>query len=213
MTRRSVAPFAPRPIVRWPASIAVLLIVLCAAGASSQTLPADAIGDSPTFKVQIWGHIEAEFSARVWSYYQLRLRLQEGLRLQTVTNNVAEIWRGELKLAHRIRVAREGAKEGDIFTPASTIRFKQVLLLVMNAKTWAVIMDDNPGEFSHRINGNYPKARTLSTMPYGILSQLPPLPDGIEYRFLGRHLVLHDTRANVILDRIRYAIQCTACDS
>jgi hypothetical protein len=35
---------------------------------------------------------------------------------------------------------------------------------------------------------------------------LPKLPDDIEYRFLGRHLVLHDTRANMILDRIPCAV-------
>jgi hypothetical protein len=29
------------------------------------------------------------------------------------------------------------------------------------------------------------------------------------YRFLGSHLVLLDTRANVILDRIPCAIECT----
>ena len=43
-------------------------------------------------------------------------------------------------------------------------------------------------------------------MPINILAALPKLPDDIEYRFLGRHLVLHDTRANMILDRIPCAV-------
>lgn len=33
------------------------------------------------------------------------------------------------------------------------------------------------------------------------------LPRDLQYRFLGRHLVLLDTRARVILDRIPYAIR------
>ena len=45
-------------------------------------------------------------------------------------------------------------------------------------------------------------------MPGVILRVLPALPDGVEYRFLGNDLILHDTRANVILDRISCAIAC-----
>ena len=58
-----------------------------------------------------------------------------------------------------------------------------------------------------RINGTYPEDKPLSTVPPNILAVLPRLPDDIQYRFLGRHLILLDTRANVILDRIPFAIQ------
>ena len=75
-------------------------------------------------------------------------------------------------------------------------------------------MDDNPaGEFSHKINGIYPDGKPYSTvLPGTILAALPRLPDAVEYRFLGRHLILLDTRANVILDRIPCAIECEGCD-
>ena len=69
-------------------------------------------------------------------------------------------------------------------------------------------MDDNPGEYPHRINSTYRMGKPVSTMPRTILAVLPVLPDDIQYRVLGRHLVLVDTRANVILDRILCAIQC-----
>src|SRR5688500_2675834 len=129
-----------------------------------------------------------------------------------VTEDVAEIRRARRALANRIRTARNGAHEGDIFSPAISAEFKEVLALKMNAKTWAVIMDDNPGEFSHDINGIYPDGKPYSTVPGTILAVLPTLPDAVEYRFLGRHLILLDTRANVILDRIPHAIECDACD-
>ena len=105
-------------------------------------------------------------------------------------------------------MARAESKQGDIFTPAISVEFRKALLLEMNANTWAAIMDDNPGEFSHQINGSYPEGKPLSTVPPNILAVLPRLPDDIQYRFLGRHLILFDTRARVILDRIPYAIQC-----
>jgi len=60
--------------------------------------------------------------------------------------------------------------------------------------------------FSHAINETYPKGTALSTVPINLLVALPKLPDDIEYRFLGRHLILYDTRTNVILDRIPCAV-------
>jgi hypothetical protein len=45
-------------------------------------------------------------------------------------------------------------------------------------------------------------------MPGTFLMVLPILPDGLEYRFLGPNLILHDTRANVILDTMSCAIAC-----
>jgi hypothetical protein len=129
-----------------------------------------------------------------------------------VTGDPAELRNRELALAERIRLARTGATEGEFFTPSISLEFRRVLLIQMDADTWHSLMDDNPGEFHHAINDSYPKKRPLSTVPPNILAALPELPDGIQYRFLGRHLVLHDTRANVILDRIPYAIQCTGCD-
>jgi hypothetical protein len=93
-----------------------------------------------------------------------------------------------------------------------SVEFRRVLLIEMNANTWAPIMDDKPGEFSNQINGTYPEERPLSTVPANVLAVLPRLPDDIQYRFVGRHLILLDTRAGVILDRVPYAINCADCD-
>ena len=105
------------------------------------------------------------------------------------------------------------AAEDVIFTAAIGAEFREVLRLEMDADTWAAIMDDNPGEFSNRINGTYPGRRPLSTVPPNILARLPRLPEDVQYRFVGRHLILLDTRANLILDRIPYAIRCADCDT
>ena len=103
-------------------------------------------------------------------------------------------------LAKRIRVARARAREGEIFTPTISVEFRKVLRLEVNADTWAAIMDDNPGEFSNQINGTYSEKRPLSTVPPNVLAVLPRLPADIQYRLVGRHLILLDTRASVILD-------------
>ncbi len=187
-------------------SLATVLIVLFASVGYAQTPITNPSDDTPDFRVQVWGFIVADFSTRVWSYFELRRTLEEGLPSLTVTNDPAEFMRAELALANSIRVAREGAKQGEIFTTTISVEFRRVLLLEMDASTWAAIMDDNPGEFSHRINGTYPKKRPHSTVPPNVLALLPSLPEDIQYRFLGRHLILYDMRANVILDRIPHAI-------
>jgi hypothetical protein len=192
-------------------AIAVMLIVGSAGYAQAPAPPP--APDGPAFRVQIWGDIAADFSARIWRYSELRTELEKGLPRLRVTEDVRETRSAQRALAKRIRVARDGARQGDIFTAAIGVEFREVLRLEMDADTWAAIMDDNPGEFSNRINGTYPGKRSLSTVPPNILALLPRLPEDVQYRFLGRHLILHDTRANLILDRIPYAIRCADCDT
>jgi hypothetical protein len=169
-------------------------------------------GDTPDFRVRVSSDIATDFRTRVWSYFKLRIELEKGLPAPTVTDNGAEIRRRERALAKRISLARAQAKQGDLFTPTISTEFRNALLLEMNAYTWASIMDDNPGEFSAHINGIYPEGKPVSSVPPNILAALPRLPDDIEYRFLGRHLILLDTRARVILDLIPYAIRSVDSD-
>jgi hypothetical protein len=124
-----------------------------------------------------------------------------------VTGKPADTSATARALANKIRAARTKARQGDIFTPAISVVFKKALFVEMNAHTWKVIMDDNPGEFLSQVNSTYPTGKPLATVPPNILAALPELPADIEYRFVERHLILLDTRAKVILDRIPYAIQ------
>ena len=194
-------------------SLAIALTLLPASVAYPQPPQTQADRDTPVFRVQVWGDIAADFTTRVQSYFDLRSELEKELPALTVTDDPAEIRRTVRALAQKIRVARAEARQGDIFTPAVSAKFRKVLMLEMNTRTWAAMMDDNPGEFSARINDSYPEQKTVSTVPPNILAALPRLPADIEYRFLGRHLILLDTRASVIIDRIPYAIPFAKSDS
>ena len=79
---------------------------------------------------------------------------------------------------------------------------------VTNEGTCESIRDDNPGEFQYPLNSAYPKDKPVSTVPPSMLGVLPRLPEDVWYRFLDTDLILHDSRANVILDRIDNAIRC-----
>jgi hypothetical protein len=191
-------------------ALAIALILLPAAMGFPQTPQApQTVPDQrpPDFRVQIWGDIGGDFSTRVRSYADLRSELekeQPGLR---VTDDPVELWKAVRGLAQRIRVARAQAKQGDVFTPIITAEFRKALVLAMDANTWAVLMDENPGEAATRINGTYPVREPFTTVPPNVLAVLPRLPDDIEYRLMGRDLILLDTRANVIIDRIHHAIR------
>jgi hypothetical protein len=183
-------------------------LMIWSASVGAQELTTTESSDTPVFRVQVWGSLAADFSARVLSYVELRNSLEPGLPRLTVTDNPDEIWRTQRALASRIRVARAAARQGDIFSSTISAEFRKVLLLEMNPTLLSVIMDENPGESSHRINRAYPAGKPRASMPADILAVLPRLPDEVEYRFLGRTLILIDTSANLILDRMPCAMAC-----
>ena len=50
------------------------------------------------------------------------------------------------------------------------------------------------------VNSTYPISAPFSTVPPSVLMALPPLPKELEFRFVGRNLILRDTKANMIVD-------------
>jgi hypothetical protein len=67
-------------------------------------------------------------------------------------------------------------------------------------------MQEVPTRTAPRVNANYPETAALATVPPLILQRLQRLPDGVEYRFMGRNLILRDTRANLIVDVLPEAV-------
>jgi len=69
-------------------------------------------------------------------------------------------------------------------------------------KDQRAILIEVPMKSPPSINTDYPTKLPLATVPPGLLLKLPTLPDDLEYRFLGRHLILRDIKANLIVDFI-----------
>ena len=67
----------------------------------------------------------------------------------------------------------------------------------------AGLAEDMPPGAVADINATYPSTLPLATFPASLLAALPPLPEEIEYRFVGRHLILRDVKANIIIDVLR----------
>ena len=189
-------------------SLATGLILVFATVGSAQNSEGSQDRVAPQIKVQIWGATFVDFNTRVQAYDELRRELEKGLPPLTTTDNPSEIRKALRERAKKIRAARSHAREGDIFTPAISDSFRRALVDEVDPGTCFAILDDNPGEFKHRITGSYPDGAPLSTVPANVLAVLPKLPDDLQYRFVGRHLVLLDGRSGLILDRIRFVIPC-----
>lgn len=123
------------------------------------------------------------------------------------TSDPAKIRAAQQGLAERVGAARQGAKQGDIFTPEIVTRFKRLLRPeVKDTGTKDAIKADNPGRVPFKVNGPYPEKEPLATVPPNVLSSLPQLPKDIEYRFVSKHLILRDARCNLVIDYIPNAI-------
>jgi hypothetical protein len=180
-------------------SLAALTFLAAAAHAQEHATAADA----PAL---------AEFDARVKKYASLRNDINKGAAKQRETEHPEKIAAARETLAARIQAERAGAKPGDIFTPAFQERVRKLLAPEMagakGKNTRGSIWDEGPGPgaFKLEVNSIYPKDQPLGSMPPNVLKALPPLPEGLEYRFVYRHLVLRDEQANLIIDFMPAAI-------
>jgi hypothetical protein len=145
--------------------------------------------------------VMADFKARVDKYVELRKKADDTAPHLKKTEEPKDIRTAQQMLVERIGVARSGAKQGDIFTPEIAAQFKRLIRPESREQgTKEAIKSDKAANVPFKINGPYPDKEPLSTVPPNVLAALPALPKDIDYRFVGKHLILRDTRANLIID-------------
>jgi hypothetical protein len=153
-----------------------------------------------------------EFKARVDEYADLHKRLAKGDARQKETPEPARIDAAKKALAAKVQAARPDAKHGDIFTPAIRPVFRRLLTAPLTGADGrdakAIIKDDAPapGTVPFKVNARYPDSQPLPTVPANVLLTLPQLPEPLEYRIVGQHLLLLDTASDLIVDYILNAI-------
>jgi hypothetical protein len=148
-----------------------------------------------------------DFKARVEKYDQLRKKADDSAPPLKESNDSAKIKDAQHGLAERIGAARVGVKQGDIFTPEISTVFKRLLKPeAQQHTTKEVLKEDKPVVVAFKVNGPYPDKQPVVTMPPNVLAAMPALPKDIEYRFIEKHLILRDARANLIIDYIPNAI-------
>lgn len=115
-------------------------------------------------------------------------------------------------LGERVRAARTDARRGDIFFPAIQRQIATVVRSELRGPgsetARLTVMEGNPkvegqAKIEVAVNATYPHAAPVSSMPPMLLRKLPELPQDLEYRFVGHDLILHDAKANLIVDYIK----------
>jgi hypothetical protein len=156
--------------------------------------------------------VMAEFKKRVDGYADLHERLAKGDAEQKERATPAEISSAKAALAAKVRASRANAKQGDIFTPSVRPVFRRLLRPELKGEDGrdakAVLKDDAPapGTVPFKVNAPYPEGQPLPTVPANLLLTLPALPEPLEYRIVGQHLLLLDTKAGLIVDYILNAV-------
>jgi len=179
--------------------VACCLAVLTATSASAQK-PATA--GTPDAKVV------SEFEAKVKQYVDFRQQ-QVGPPAKSA-DNPNEIVAKQGDVGNKLRVARAGAKQGEIFTPQIAAYFRRQIAASFQGphgkEIRASLAHAEPVKMELQINQSYPPDQPLQSTPPTLLLNLPNLPDGLEYRLLNRELVLRDTEGNVIVDYVPNAL-------
>jgi hypothetical protein len=154
-----------------------------------------------------------DFNERIKAYMDVRKRAAKDAQPLKETDDPARIKAAQDSRAAAIRALRVDAQPGDIFTAEIRHRFRQLLAPELKGEagkdTKEVLKDDAPapGAVPLKVNARYPEGAPLPTVPAALLASLPQLPKGLEYRIIGKDLVLLDSDANLIIDFIRNAIR------
>ena len=149
-----------------------------------------------------------QFTNRINDYVETHRRLAAGIE-QPFCSEAEELTQQADTLAAAIRQARPRAKEGDIFTLAAGEMFRARIAAIVRRTGFdvAAFLERHSGDgedIEVHVFGALPWRTHLALMP--IIRQLPELPPELEYEFVGRHLVLIDVDANIVVDVLRDAL-------
>jgi hypothetical protein len=152
----------------------------------------------------------AAFEKRVADYCALLKKVEDSLPLLPTPGTAQEIDKVLQDLRRGIVAARAGAQAGDVFAPETRKYLRRVLARVFSGPDRARLRDsilrDNPVALQVRVNGPYPDSMPVSTMPPEVLEVLPTLPGPLEFRFVGRRLILYDRDARLVVDWVDRAL-------
>ena len=192
-----------------PLLLVAMLVVGCGTTSAQE---AGAIKTSTDPKVNPIAAAMADFKARAEKYAALHKDLAKGAAAQKEDTTAEQIEAQKKALAAKIQAARASAMHGDLFSPEIRPVFRRLLAPELKGEDGrdakSVIKDDAPapGTVPFKVNATYPENQPKPTMPANLLLNLPTLPEPLEYRVVGQHLLLLDTATDLIVDYILNAI-------
>jgi hypothetical protein len=152
----------------------------------------------------------AKFRKNISDYMSLRKAALKDLPDMKLSKSAGKADDLQSRFAERIVAARAGARQGDICTSEIAAELKRLLAQTMQGadavRIRKSLRNAEPTQLPVAVNGQFPDKLPLQSTPASLLLNLPRLPTEIEYRLVGRTLVLRDSEANVIIDFVREAL-------
>jgi hypothetical protein len=148
------------------------------------------------------------FQDRVAAYVALHRLCAQRLLVRGVERDPGGAVTFREALGDSIRIARRHAQPGDILCSALAPRILQLVRTDLAARKRLerqAIFDGVP-QRQVRVNDCYPSGEPLATMPPALLLRLPPLAPELQYRFIGRTLILLDVDASLVVDVLSDAL-------
>jgi hypothetical protein len=189
-----------------------LLIVVLAFGVighqgtitSAQRASSGAVGQ--TSAVNPHAAAAHAFLERIKEYVDFHNNVEKMVPPLKETPDPNQIAVREAALGAALIKQRPDAKEGDFFIAQSRPYLVKVIRDDFAKRSLAdrkALIVELPKNVKIGVNMVYPTALPLATSPGNLLKALPELPKEVEYRIVGRHLILRDVTGNVIVDLIR----------
>ena len=148
----------------------------------------------------------ADFTKRVNDYAAFEKKLDATIKEPSPGSEPQAFLAHQRTLARLLQKSRAGAKPGDLCPKPMRAVIRRLIASVFHAPGGAQvkrsILDENPGNMVLTINSEYPDNAPFATVPPQILQGLPKLPDVLEYRFIGKRLLLIDSHARIVADII-----------
>jgi hypothetical protein len=146
----------------------------------------------------------ADFERRVSDYAAFQKKLDATITEPSSGSEPAAFLDHQRALARLIQKSRAGAQPGDLCPKPMRDVIRRLIASVLRepggAQVRKSIFDENPGNIVLTINSEYPDNAPFATVPPQILQGLPRLPDVLEYRFIGKRLLLIDSHARIVAD-------------
>ena len=147
-----------------------------------------------------------QFEQRVNAYAALRRAVAARTPPPMVSSDSGAILAAADALAEAIRAARPQARAGDMFTTHSASAFRRRIegVLKRNHRDLADLLtaidrEAPPPAAPLTVNDRF-DWQYGALMPGDLIEALPPLPGFLQYRFVGRDLLLIDIEADLIID-------------
>ena len=148
-----------------------------------------------------------KFRTAVDAYAALHRKLEGTLPALSTRATPVEIQAHERAFGKLIVAARPKARQGDLLVPAIQPVLRRISRQILAGPDGPAMLNEIRGEepvtIAARVNERYPAQVPLSAIPFRFLASFPRLPEELEYRFLGRDLVLLDVDARIVVDFLR----------